>query len=122
MDNDFSKPQRESAFGIIIMGAHTFLQIAKGTFFVFVAAFIKLPTSTFIYLLLGIAFIMLVSAFFAYLWYLKFTFFLDKEKQEFVVNKGIFSRDQVIIQLDKIQQVNINQNILQKIIGIYGLK
>ncbi|WP_450782895.1 PH domain-containing protein, partial [Streptomyces sp. NPDC001635] len=46
----------------------------------------------------------------------------DQEKQEFVVNKGIFNRDQVIIQLDKIQQVNINQNILQKIIGVYGLK
>jgi len=122
MENDFSKPQRESAFGIIIMAAHTFLQIAKGTFFVFVAAFIKLPTTTFNYLLLGIAVILLISFFFAYLWYLKFTFFLDKEKQEFVVNKGIFSRDQVIIQLDKIQQVNINQNILQKIIGVYGLK
>ena len=39
-----------------------------------------------------------------------------------MVNKGIFNRDQVIIQLDKIQQVNINQSILQKIIGVYGLK
>ena len=122
MDNDFSKPQRESAFGIIVMAAHTFLQIAKGTFFIFVAAFIKMPTTTSIYLLFGIAVILLISIFFAYLWYLKFTFFLDKEKQEFVVNKGIFNRDQLIIQLDKIQQVNINQNILQKIIGVYGLK
>jgi putative membrane protein len=122
MENDFSKPQRESAFGIIVMGVHTAFQIAKGTFFIFIAAFIKMPATTFTYLLLGIGVILLISFFFAYLWYLKFTFFLDKEKQEFVVNKGIFNRDQVIIQLDKIQQVNINQNILQKIIGVYGLK
>ncbi|MFD2583859.1 PH domain-containing protein [Pedobacter vanadiisoli] len=122
MDNDFSKPQRESAFGIIIMGAHTLLKIVKASFFLFIIAFVKMSSTSFIYLVLGILAIILISFVFAYLWYLKFTFFLDKEKQEFVVNKGIFSRDQVIIQLDKIQQVNINQNILQKIIGVYGLK
>jgi putative membrane protein len=122
MNNDFSKPQRESALGIIIMGAHTMLKIGKATFFLFVIAFVKMSGTSFIYLILGVSAIMVFSFIFAYLWYLKFTFFLDKEKQEFVVNKGIFNRDQVIIQLDKIQQVNINQNILQKIIGVYGLK
>ncbi len=122
MDNDFSKPQRESAFGIIIMGAHTLIKIVKASFFLFIIAFVKMSATSFIYLIMGILAIILISFVFAYLWYLKFTFFLDKEKQEFVVNKGIFNRDQVIIQLDKIQQVNINQNILQKIIGVYGLK
>ncbi|TCD25105.1 hypothetical protein EZ456_16335 [Pedobacter psychrodurus] len=122
MNNDFSKPQRESAFGIIIMGAHTMLKIGKASFFLFIIAFVKMSSTSFTYLILGISAIIVFSFIFAYLWYLKFTFFLDKEKQEFVVNKGIFNRDQVIIQLDKIQQVNINQNILQKIIGVYGLK
>lgn len=122
MNNDFSKPQRESAFGIIIMGAHTMLKIGKATFFLFVIAFVKMSGTSFTFLMLGISAIIVFSFIFAYLWYLKFTFFLDKEKQEFVVIKGIFNRDQVIIQLDKIQQVNINQNILQKIIGVYGLK
>jgi len=122
MNNDFSKPQRESALGIIIMGAHTMLKIGKATFFLFIIAFVKMSGTSFAYLMLGIAAIIVFSFIFAYLWYRKFTFFLDQEKQEFVVNKGIFNRDQVIIQLDKIQQVNINQNILQKIIGVYGLK
>lgn len=122
MDNDFSKPQRESAFGIIVMGAHTMLKIGKASFFLFLIAFVKMSGTSFTYLILCILAIILFSFIFAYLWYLKFTFFLNKEKQEFVVNKGIFNRDQVIIQLDKIQQVNINQNILQKIIGVYGLK
>ncbi|WP_208599692.1 PH domain-containing protein [Pedobacter soli] len=81
-----------------------------------------MPLHQIFYVLAGVALLLVISFFFAYLWYLKFTFFLDKEKQEFVVNKGIFNRDQVIIQLDKIQQVNINQSILQKIIGVYGLK
>ncbi|WP_293788644.1 PH domain-containing protein [uncultured Pedobacter sp.] len=122
MNNDFSKPQRESALGIIIMGAHTMLKIGKATFFLFLIAFLKMSGTSFVYLILGIFAIIAFSFILAYIWYLKFNFFLDKEKQEFVVNKGIFNRDQVIIQLDKIQQVNINQNILQKIIGVYGLK
>ncbi|WP_316796813.1 PH domain-containing protein [Pedobacter agri] len=122
MNSDFSKPQRESAFGIIVMAAHTAFKIGKATFFFIVYAFIKMVPAYTTYALLGIGVIIVLCIIFSYLWYLKFTFFLDKEKQEFVVNKGILNRDQVIIQLDKIQQVNINQNILQKMIGVYGLK
>jgi len=122
MNSDFSKPQRQSAYGIIVMAAHTTFKIIKATIFLFILAFVKMQGNYFIYLILGVIAITLVSFLFAYLWYLKFTFFLDKGKEEFIVNKGIFNRDQVTIQLDKIQQVNINQNILQKIIGVYELK
>jgi putative membrane protein len=122
MNNDFSKPQRQSAAGIVIMAAHTTVSIGRAFIFFIIYAFVKIQSAYLIYVLLSLAIIILGSFLFAYLWYIKFTFFLDKEKQEFVVNKGIFNRDQVIIQLDKIQQVNINQSILQKIIGVYGLK
>ncbi|RDC58256.1 hypothetical protein DU508_04780 [Pedobacter chinensis] len=122
MNNDFSKPQRQSAFGIIIIAAHTAYKIGKATIFFLIYAFVKMGAAYTTYTLLGIGLIILLCLIFSYLWYLNFTFFLDKEKQEFVVNKGILNRDQVIIQLDKIQQVNINQNILQKLIGVYGLK
>ncbi|MGA9650850.1 PH domain-containing protein [Pedobacter sp.] len=122
MNSDFSKPQRQSAFGIIVMAAHTAFKIGRAFAFLIVIAFVKSQGNYLLYILLALALMLLVSFLFAYLWYIKFTFFLDKEKQEFVVNKGIFNRDQVTIQLDKIQQVNINQSILQKIIGVYGLK
>lgn len=121
MDRDFSKPQRESAFGIIVMAAHALVKVVKAMFFPLLFILLKLKSTHAIYTLIGIALVLLLCILFAYLWYLKFTFFLDKKKQEFVVNKGILNRDQIIIQLDKIQQVNINQNILQKIIGVYGL-
>jgi len=122
MNNDFSKPQRQSAYGIVIMAASTMIKIGRASFFLIILAFVKMQSAHFIYLILGIVVMVLISFLFAYLWYLKFTFFLDKEKQEFIINKGVFNRDQVTIQLDKIQQVNINQSILQKIIGVYGLK
>ncbi|MFD2288356.1 PH domain-containing protein [Pedobacter petrophilus] len=122
MDRDFSQPQRESALGIIVMAVHTLIQVTKALFFFLVYAFIKMGGAYSRYALLGIGIVVLLCLIYAYFSYLKFTFFLDKDKQEFVVNKGIFNRDQIIIQLDKIQQVNINQSILQKIIGVYGLK
>jgi len=122
MERDFSNPQRESAFGIIVIAAHTILKVVKTMFFFIIYAFVKIGGSYFNYALLALAVLILLCLVYAYFWYLKFTFFLDKDKQEFVVNKGVLNRDQVIIQLDKIQQVNINQNVLQKIIGVYGLK
>ncbi|WP_316802852.1 PH domain-containing protein [Pedobacter nototheniae] len=122
MNNDFSKPQRQSAAGIIVMGSHTAFQIAKVFIIPFAISLFKMRTNSIIFLITGLAIVIFLSFLIAYLWYLKFTFFLDPQKQEFIVNKGIFNRDQVIIQLDKIQQVNIDQTILQKIIGVYGLK
>ena len=122
MNRDFSRPQRESAFGIIVMAVHTIIKLTKALFFFLIYAFVKMGGSYSRYTLIGIGILLLICLIYAYFSYLNFTFFLDKEKQEFVVNKGIFNRDQIIIQLDKIQQVNINQSILQKIIGVYGLK
>ncbi|MBB5636805.1 putative membrane protein [Pedobacter cryoconitis] len=122
MENDFSKPQRQSAAGIIIMGSHTALQIVKIFIIPFAISLVNMKTNSLIFLISGLVIVIFLSFLFAYLWYLKFTFFLNKDKQEFIINKGIFNRDQIIIQLDKIQQVNINQTILQKIIGVYGLK
>ncbi|WP_165953103.1 PH domain-containing protein [Pedobacter changchengzhani] len=122
MAYDFSKPQRQSAFGIIIMAAHTVVKLGKAFGVLIILAFVKTPSNYLAYMVLGIGLIILLSFVFAYLWYINFTFFLDQTKQEFVVNKGIFNRDQVTIPFNKIQQVNINQSILQKIIGVYGLK
>jgi putative membrane protein len=122
VDRDFSQPQRESALGIIVMAVHTIIKVTKAMFFFLIYAFIKMGGAYSGYTLLGVGIVLLFCLIYAYFSYLKFTFFLDKDKQEFVVNKGIFNRDQIIIQLDKIQQVNINQSILQKIIGVYGLK
>lgn len=60
-------------------------------------------------------------ALYSYLSYLKFTFFLDEEKQEFIIKQGILNKESLTIRLDKIQQVNINQSLIQQIIGVYSL-
>lgn len=122
MNTEFSKPQRQSAIGIIVMAANTMFQLIKALIVPLIISLSKVNKGDLIYFSLAFLALLIIVIIFAYLNYRRFTFHLNEEKQEFVVNKGIFSRTQLTVQLDKIQQVNINQNLLQKIIGIYGLK
>ncbi len=122
MNYDFSKPQRQSGVGIIIMAANTLQHTIRALIFPLILAFAKADRSYLAYFGLGILVLLILILVYSYFNYRNFTFFLDQQKQEFVIHKGIFNKTQLTVQLDKIQQVNINQNLLQKIIGIYGLK
>lgn len=122
MNYDFSKPQRQSIFGIVIIASNYLYQFIRGSFVLIVIVLIKLETTKLFYGLIGLTALIPIILFFSYLSYRRFTFFLDDIKQEFVINKGIFNRKLLTIQLDKIQQVNINQSFLQKLIGVYSLQ
>ncbi|GGB66409.1 hypothetical protein GCM10007424_02980 [Flavobacterium suaedae] len=58
----------------------------------------------------------------AYLKYRNFTFYIDEENDEFVLKDGILNKSRTTIPLEKIQQVNINQNLIQKFIGVHALE
>jgi putative membrane protein len=121
MDHDFSKPQKQSAAGIIVMFADTLQKVIRAAALPVLFIFIKSGGQhTWAVVSGGIALI-LILAVFAYIRYIKFTFFLDEDKQEFIINKGVFSRTTLTIQLNKIQQVNINQSLLQQMTGVYSL-
>jgi putative membrane protein len=46
---------------------------------------------------------------------------LDNENEEFIINEGILIKQKTIIQLNRIQQVNINQSLIQRLVGVYEL-
>jgi putative membrane protein len=103
------------------MAVNTLQKIIRALIAPLVIAIVKFDQKILIYCGIGVLVIIVISCVFSYLSYRRFTFYLDLQQQEFVINKGIFNRTQLTVQLDKIQQVNINQNLLQKIIGVYGL-
>ncbi|WP_285057288.1 PH domain-containing protein [Pedobacter ginsengisoli] len=121
MDHDFSKPQKQSASGIIIMFANTLQKVIRAAALPVLFIFIKSGGQHTWAMVSGSIALILILAVFAYIRYVKFTFFLDEDKQEFIINKGVFSRTTLTIQLNKIQQVNINQSLLQQMIGVYSL-
>ncbi len=121
ISKDFSQPQRQSVAGILITAIHLLRLAVKIIIFPLVLFFIKSKASVF-YLLLIITTLFILSVIYAYFYFMRFTFYINSSKQEFIVDKGIFKRTHLSIPLEKIQQVNIDQSLVQKIIGVYSIK
>ncbi|WP_306350383.1 PH domain-containing protein [Flavobacterium sp. '19STA2R22 D10 B1'] len=118
---DFSHPQRQSLMGIVVMFADTLQKIIRGLWIFIVLLIFKFDKYNTPTLWISIGVGVLLIAIVAYLRYRNFTFFLDEKHKEFVISKGILEKDKLLVKLDKIQQVNINQSFLQKLIGVYSL-
>ncbi|HLF51864.1 PH domain-containing protein [Flavobacterium sp.] len=121
METNFSAPQRQSPIGVLVMFFDTLQQWARGLWPVLVVWIFKFDEINKGYLFLGTITVLLAIGLVAYLKYLNFTFYLDNENEEFIINEGVFNKTKTAIQLNKIQQVNINQSLIQRLIGVYEL-
>ncbi len=117
----FDAPQRQSAVGIVIMFTDSLQKFVRASWAILLITLYRMPAEAIGSVIFAVMGLFLVIGFIAYLRYRNFTFFLDEQKQEFVIQSGIFSKKRLTIGLDKIQQVNINQNVIQKLIGVYSL-
>nr|WP_294937323.1 PH domain-containing protein [uncultured Flavobacterium sp.] len=119
--SDFNQPQRQSLIGVLVMFTDTFQKIARAMWPLLVVWIFKFNELNKLHLALGLFGIVAVIGVIAYLQYWNFTFYIDDENDEFIINKGILNKTKIAIQLYKIQQVNINQSLIQKIIGVHAL-
>ncbi|OYU81244.1 MAG: hypothetical protein CFE23_05630 [Flavobacterium sp. BFFFF1] len=121
MGVDFSEPQKQSAVGIVVMFFDTIRHFIKA-FWVFLVVYILKPHAVgSLYVFAGLMVLLVLFAIIAYLKFRNFTFFLDERNDEFVITEGILNKSRTTINLNKIQQVNIKQSLLQKIIGVHSL-
>jgi len=121
LEQNFNTPQRQSAVGIIVMFANTLQRLLRTFWALLIVLIYKMPAVTLIFGFLIVVIVLLIIGIIAYLEYLNFTFFIDQDKQEFVVQHGILNKKRLSVGLDKIQQVNINQSVLQRLIGVYSM-
>ena len=121
MGADFSHPQRQSSIGILVMFFYTLQQYARALWPMIVIWIFKFDEVNKLYFFLGMTTVFVSIGVVSYLKYLNFTFFLDIENEEFIITDGVFNKTKTAIQLRKIQQVNINQSFIQKLIGVYEL-
>lgn len=121
MDTQFQDPQRQSKVGILVMFADTIQKTARAFWPLLVVYLLKIQTLNKVYIALAAIGIFALMAIAAYLKYLNFRFYVDTEQEEFVVTHGVLNKTKTVIQLSKIQQVNITQNLLQRIIDVYTL-
>ena len=117
---DFSQPQRQAPIGILVMFFDT-IRESVGLLWPWLAIYLFRDGSNSWLLAAGIVFVMAILSVTAYLKYLNFTFYLDNEKEEFIINSGVFNKTVTAIRLDRIQQVNITQSLLQRIISVYAM-
>lgn len=121
MKADFSQPQRQSKVGILVMFFYAFQKYLRAFWPLLVIWVFKFDEVNKLYLGLGTISLIVILGSISYLKYLNFTFFLDEENEEFVITEGILNKTKITIQLNKIQQVNINQSLIQKLAGVYAL-
>jgi putative membrane protein len=121
MEADFSTAQRQSSIGILVMFVHTIQEYARAFWPILIIWVLRFNSQNKLLFFGGVAAIFAVLVIIAWLRYRNFTFFLDEQNEEFVITEGIFNKTKTVIQLQKIQQVNIGQSLLQRIIGVYAL-
>ncbi len=122
MPNDLNLhlPQRQNPFGVAVIFFKN-LRIALNVFISIVFVQLGSRLDFFSLSLYGIAGI--IALFFlvlSYYQYRKFFFYIQEEK--FVLEKGVFKRDKMTIPFDRIQAVNLSQNIIQQMLGVTALK
>lgn len=62
-----------------------------------------------------------VGVLYSYLHYRYYSYYVDLDKREFVVESGVVSKSKTVIKFSNIIQVNLDQNILQKLLSIYSV-
>ncbi|HKO75683.1 MAG TPA: PH domain-containing protein, partial [Flavobacterium sp.] len=121
MEEDFSKPQRQSIVGIFVVFIYSLQGYAKALWPILVIWIFKFNEINKVYLVAGTLIIFAIVGIVSYLRYLNFTFYIDQENDEFIITEGILNKTITTIQLYKIQQVNINQSLIQRLVGVYEL-
>ena len=121
MDVNFSVPQRQSKMGVLVLFFNALQKNARAFWPLIVVYAFKFKELNIVYVAVALALFLTLIGIIAYLKYRTFTFYLDDAKNEFVLSDGILNKTKTTIQFDKIQQVNINQSFIQKLIGVYEL-
>lgn len=118
----FDEPQRQAVSGILVESVFLVQKIIKAFWGLVLVLALKADEIAWPYFVLILLCVLLIVLTGGYLSYRNTNFRIDKQHQEFILQKGILNKKQVVLQLAKIQQVNINQNFIQKLINVYGVE
>lgn len=120
---NFYEPNRQNALGIIIMW---FRNIWKSVniFLPLIVVFASSARAKSLLMAVGIAggiiLVLLLLLVFSYFQYQRFFFYVEDD--QFILEKGVFSRKKLTIPFERIQSVHLSQSLLQRILNITGLE
>jgi putative membrane protein len=116
----FSVPRRQSVLGIALIFSTTVYKFLRGFWVLGAYLILKTPTGlTLFYVILGTVVLATAVLGYSILYYRNFLFHIDYRNEEFVLQKGVISTQNIAIPFDKIQQVYFKRSILERIINTY---
>lgn len=121
METNFNSPQRQSTIGILVLFADSLQKFGRAFFPILLVLFFKTENLSKLYIILAILAVFIITVVIAYLKFINFTFYIDDENDEFIINEGVINKSITTIQLNKIQQVNINQSFFQRLVNVYAV-
>lgn len=119
---DLSIPQRQSPAGIFVEIAFAFQNAMKVLWALVIYLILQVSKVGLFNSFLVLLAIALLVFLMGYLNYRNFLFYIDEDQDEFILRKGIFNKERIGIRFERIQQVNINQSFLQKLINVYEVE
>ncbi len=114
----FREPQRQNGFAIFVY----WFDFTRQFFFRGIYGLIPLLINPDIWWLLLILLVLAIFAtgFIALLSFYHFEFYLTSD--ELVIEQGLFNKQRANIPFDRIQTVHLHQNVIQKALGVKGIK
>jgi putative membrane protein len=117
-DWNLHEPQRQSLLGVVVYILRNIRAIIA-IFLSFLAVGAANPQAWFFFSLamvpLGIFLLV-----FAYYQFKNFTFHVNEDK--LLIHKGVFIKDRLVVEAERIQSINITENFIQRLIGLVSLK
>src|SRR5690606_8941214 len=121
-DASFTKPQRQSVIGILLIFSTALFHLLRNFWVLGVYLFVgEINQEILLWSLVGFFVVIILTLIYSIFSFLRFRFYIDEEKREFVLEKGVFSSEVVSIPFHKIHQVNFKRNLLQRLLGVYSV-
>lgn len=118
----FSVPQRQSVLGIALIFSTTLFRLLRGFWILGIYFLLSNPAaSTVVLVILGILVLAALILGYSWLYFRKFLFHIDYKNEEFVLQKGVFSTQDIAVPFEKIQQVYLKRSLLQRLINVYSV-
>lgn len=124
----FLRPRRMSTVGVLLLFVKQLVLYTRTFGLILLVAVFRYLRSeayeiyggSYVVLAVGVFFLLVMVT--AYLRFRNFKFYIDEAEAAFILEKGIFAREKTIIQLDKIFQINLKQNVWQQVFDVYELE
>ncbi len=117
---DFSEFTRQSSKGIIVIYGNLLITIFKKTWVVFLLLITRISKFRHFdktYFIVGVICLFVFLFIRSYVLFRNFQFKIEGDN--FILKKGIFSKKNTSISLDRIQNINFSQNLIQQLINVY---